>query len=65
MDKKKQYFGYEEEQIREIFRNSKDQVDINSKIDSTSTLAQLVESSDRLLKENRDFLHMIYNDLDE
>lgn len=65
MDKKVQYFGYDEEQIREAFRNSKDQVDTNSKIDDTSTLSQLVESSDRLLKENKDFLHMIYNDLDE
>ncbi len=65
MDKKMQYFGYDEEQIREAFRNSKDQVDINSKIDDTSTLSQLVESSDRLLKENKDFLHVIYNDLDE
>lgn len=65
MDKRKQYFGYEEEQIREAFRNSKDQVDTNRKIDDTSTLSQLVESSDRLLNENKDFLHMIYNDLDE
>lgn len=65
MDKRKQYFGYDEEQIREAFRNSKNQVDINSKIGDTSTLSQLVESSDRLLKENKDFLHMIYNDLDE
>jgi len=65
MDKKKQYFGYDEKLIREAFRNSKDQVDINSKIGDTSTLSQLVESSDRLLKENKDFLHMIYNDLDE
>ncbi|MDE6386408.1 MAG: hypothetical protein K2L82_01225 [Lachnospiraceae bacterium] len=65
MDERKQYFGYDEEQIREAFRNSKDQVDINSKIDDASTLSQLVESSDRLLKENKDFLHMIYNDLDE
>ena len=65
MDERKQYFGYDEEQIREAFRNSKDQVDINSKIDDASTLSQLVESSDRLLKENKDFLNMIYNDLDE
>lgn len=65
MNKGKQYFGYDEEQIREAFRNSKDQVDTNSKIDGTSTLSQLVESSERLLKENREFLHMIYNDLDK
>lgn len=65
MDKKTQYFGYDEEQIREVFRNSKDQVDINSKIENTSTLSQLVESSDRLLKENKEFLHIIYNDLDD
>lgn len=65
MDKRKQYFGYDEEQIREAFRNSEDQVDTNSKINDASTLSQLVEASDRLLKENRDFLHMIYNDLDE
>lgn len=65
MDKRKKYFGVDEEQIREAFRGSKDQVDTNSKIDDSSTLSQLVDSSNRLLKENRDFLHMIYNDLDE
>ncbi len=65
MDKRKQYFGFDEEQIREVFRDSKDQVDTNSKIDDISTLSQLVDSSNRLLKENKDFLHMIYNDLDE
>ena len=65
MDKRKQYFGFDEEQIREAFRNSKDQVDTNSKIDDTSTLSQLVDSSNKLLKENKDFLHMIYNDLYE
>lgn len=65
MDEQKRYFGYGEEQIREIFRNSKDQVDTNSKIDETSTLSQLVESSNRLLKENGDFLRTIYNDLDD
>lgn len=65
MDKKNQYFGYDEESIREIFRNSNDQVDTNSKIGDASTLSQLVESSSKLLKENKDFLHMIYNDLDE
>lgn len=65
MGEQKRYFGYGEEQIREIFRNSKDQVDTNSKIDETSTLSQLVESSNRLLKENGDFLRTIYNDLDD
>ena len=65
MDKRKQYKAFDEEQIREAFRNSKDQVDTNSKIDDTSTLSQLVDSSNKLLKENKDFLHMIYNDLDE
>ena len=65
MEKKKQYFGYDEEQIREVFRNSKDQVDTNSKIEDTSTLSQLVEALGRLLKENKDFLHMIYNNLDK
>ena len=53
------------EKIKEIFRNSKDQIDINSKIENASTLSQLVDSSSKLLKENRDFLHMIYNELDE
>ena len=57
--------GYDEEKIKEIFRNSKDQIDINSKIENASTLSQLVDSSSKLLKENRDFLHMIYNELDE
>ena len=65
MDTGKKYFGYDEEQLREVFRNSRDPVDTNSKIGDTSTLSQLVESSERLLKENKDFLHMIYNDLDE
>ena len=45
---------------------SKDQVDINRKLDkTTSTLTQLVQSSHKLVSENKDFLHMIYNDLDE
>lgn len=58
--------GYTEAQIIEIYKNSKDQVDINSKLDkNTSTLTQLVQSSRKLVNENRDFLHMIYNDLDE
>ena len=65
MEKKARYFGYDEEKIKEVFRNSKDQIDINRKIKSASTLSQLVESSSKLLKENRDFLHMIYNELDE
>ena len=65
MDKRRQYFGYDEEQIREAFRNSNDQVDKNKKIDEASTLSKLVESSGRLLKENKDFLHMIYNNLDK
>lgn len=65
MDDKKRYFGYDEETIRNIFRNSKDQVDINSKIGSDSTLSQLVEASEKMLKENKDFLHMIYNELDK
>ena len=65
MDKRRQYLGYDEEQIREAFRNSNDQVDTNKKIDEASTLSQLVESSGRLLKENKDFLHMIYNNLDK
>ena len=65
MDKKKRYFGYDAEELLEGFRNSKDQVDMNGKIGDKSTLSQLVEASDKLLKENKDFLHMIYNDLDE
>lgn len=65
MDNKKQYFGYDEERIREVFRNSTDQVDTNSKIGDDSTLSQLVESSGRLVSENKDFLYMIYNELDE
>ena len=65
MNDKKRYFGYDEETIRGIFRNSKDQVDINSKIGSDSTLSQLVEASEKMLKENKDVLHMIYNELDK
>ena len=34
-------------------------------IDDASTLSQLAESSGRLLKENRNFLREIYNNLDE
>lgn len=60
------FLGYTEEQIIEIYQNSKDQVDINRKLDkTTSTLTQLVQSSHKLVSENKDFLHMIYNDLDE
>lgn len=65
MDTKKKYFGYDEDKILEIFRDSKDQVDTNSKIEDTSTLSQLVESSNKLLKENKEFLQMVYNELDE
>lgn len=65
MKEEKQYFGYGEEQIRKIFRNGTDQTDSNSRIEETPTLSQLAESSGRLLKENKDFLYMIYNDLDE
>ena len=60
------FLGYTEAQIIEIYQNSKDQVDINRKLDkTTSTLTQLVQSSHKLVRENKDFLHMIYNDLDE
>ena len=55
MNTRTKYFGYDEEQIWEVFRNRKDQVDVNSKIEDASTLSQLAESSGRLLKENRDF----------
>lgn len=65
MDKRENYFGYDREKILEVFRESKDQVDTNGKIDQSTTLSQLVEASSRLLQENRDFLHTIYNDLDE
>lgn len=65
MKEEKRFFGYGEEEIRQIFRNGTDQTDSNSRIDATPTLSQMAESSGRLLKENKDFLHMIYNDLDE
>ena len=65
MEEKKTYLGYDEEYVRRIFRDSKDQVDSNSRISTTPTLEQLVEASGKLLKENKDFLHMIYNDLDD
>lgn len=65
MGKEKQYFGYSKDRILEIFRNSSDQVDSNSKIGESSTLSQLAEASGKLLQENKDFLHMIYNELDE
>lgn len=57
MVNEKRYFGYEEKVILEVFRNSKDQTDKNKKIMDTSTLSQLVESSGKMLKENRDFLY--------
>lgn len=65
MNKEKMYFGYSEGEIRKTFRDSVDQVDLNSKIGKGSTLSQLAEASDRLLRENKDFLHMVCNDLDE
>ena len=65
MEKRKLYFGYEEEKIREIFRNSKDQVDSNSKIRNASTLSQLAEASGRLLEEDKAFLREIYRESDE
>lgn len=65
MDNGKKYFGYDEAKILEKFRNREDQVDINSKIEEKSTLSQLVEASQKLLEENKEFLHMIYNHLDE
>lgn len=65
VEKRKLYFGYEEEKIREIFRNSKDQVDSNSKIGNASTLSQLAEASGRLLEEDKAFLREIYRESDE
>lgn len=65
MDRENRYFGYDENRILEVFRNSKDQVDTNSRIGEESTLSQLVESSEKLLKDNKDFLRMIYNELEE
>lgn len=65
MNNEKMYLGYTEEEILKTFRESKDQVDVNSKIGEGTTLSQLVESSGRLLQENADFLRMIYNDLDD
>lgn len=65
MSKIKKYFGCEEEKIREIFRNSEDQVDANSKIEKESTLFQLSESSGRMIEENSSFLQMVYNELDK
>lgn len=50
------FLGYTEAQIIEIYQNSKDQVDINRKLDkTTSTLTQLVQSSHKLVSENKDF----------
>lgn len=65
MEDKKQYFGFDEEVIRGVFRDSSDQFDKNCKIGASSTLSQLVEASGKLMEENKDFLHTIYNDLDE
>lgn len=39
MKEEKRFFGYGEEQIREIFRNGTDQMDSNSRIDGTPTLS--------------------------
>lgn len=65
MDENKKFFGYETEKILEIFRNSEDQVDVNSKIGKESTLSQLSEASGRMIEENKSFLQMVYNELDK
>lgn len=61
----KRYFGYSEAEVLENFRKAKDQVDSNGKISPETTLSQLSEASKRLLAENAEFLHSIYNDLDD
>ena len=61
----KKYFGYSEEEILENFREAVDQVDSNNRISQETTLSQLAEASKRLLTENAEFLHSIYNDLDD
>lgn len=66
MEEKKIFFGYEKEEVLKNFRECTDQTDTNGRISEKETaLAQLTEASGRLLKENRDFLYTIYNDLDD
>ena len=65
MGKNKKYLGYEKDEILEIFRTSEDQVDTNRKIGQESTLSQLSEASGKMLKENKEFLYMVYNELDK
>ncbi|MCM1237492.1 MAG: hypothetical protein NC489_46085 [Ruminococcus flavefaciens] len=66
MEEKRTFFGYEKEAVLKNFRECMDQTDTNGRIsEQETTLAQLAEASGRLLKENRDFLYTIYNELDE
>lgn len=66
MEDKRTFFGYEKEAVLKNFRECTDQTDTNGRIsEQETTLEQLTEASGRLLKENRDFLYTIYNDLDD
>ena len=66
MEEKRTFFGYEKEAVLKNFRECTDQTDTNGRIsEQETTLAQLTEASGRLLKENKDFLYTIYNELDD
>lgn len=65
MTETRKYFGYSREEILQNFREAADQVDSNGKINEATTLSQLAEASKKLLEENSEFLHSIYNDLDD
>ena len=65
MNEPKKYFGYTEAEIEENFESATDQVDANTRLNpKVTTLEQLAEASGRLIKENKEFLRVIYNELD-
>lgn len=65
MNEMEKYFGYTEAEIEENFENAADQIDTNTRLNPTvSTLEQLAEASEKLIKENKEFLRVIYNELD-
>lgn len=64
MNETEKYFGYDKSMILELFRRSADQVDSNCRISQASTLSQLVESSEKMLRDDNEFLHKIFDEMD-
>lgn len=66
MTEKEMFFGYGKDEVLKNFREAKDQIDFNGRISKEeTTLSQLAETSKCLLKENAEFLKLIYNKLDD